>query len=170
MKGSISTAIIVAFAALLLSASAEAGLVDFYFTMAPNAEQVAGVEVESDGVGAGWLRLTTQTNTIEWSIVYSALTGAPTMAHFHGPAEPGENAGPQVTLDHTTNPIVGSTVITDEQETQLVNNLWYVNIHTEAYPAGEIRGQLVRVIPEPATAALLAGGALILLRTRHRRR
>ena len=168
MKGSVVSALIVAFVALLLSASAEAALVDFYFTMAPNAEQVAGVEVDSDGVGAGWLRLTTQTNTIEWSIVYSALTGAPTMAHFHGPAEPGENAGPQVTLDHTMNPIIGSAVITDEQETQLVDNLWYVNIHTEAYPAGEIRGQLVRVIPEPATAALLAGGALILLRTRRR--
>lgn len=170
MKGSASTAIIVAFAALLLSASAEAGLVDFYFTMAPNADQVAGTEVDSDGVGAGWLRLTTETNTIEWSIVYSALTDVPTMAHFHGPAEPGENAGPQVTLDHTTNPIIGSAVISDTQEAQLVDNLWYVNIHTEAYPDGEIRGQLVRVIPEPATAALLAAGALMLLRTPRRRR
>jgi len=170
MKGSVATATILTIVVLLLSASAEATLVDFYFTMAPNADQVAGAEVDSDGVGAGWLRLTTETNTIEWSIVYSALTGAPTLAHFHGPAEPGENAGPQVTLDHTINPMIGSAVIDDTQESQLLDNLWYVNIHTEAYPTGEIRGQLVRVIPEPATVALLACGGLILLRKRHRHR
>lgn len=143
---------------------AKAVLVDFY--MAPNADQVVGVEVDSDGTGAGWLRLNGGTNTIEWSIIYGSLTGDPTMAHLHGPAEPGENAAAQVALDHTQNPMIGSAVISDEQELQLLENLWYVNIHTEAYPAGEIRGQVTRVIPEPATVALLALGGLFLLRRR----
>ena len=166
MKGSLAIAVVLASAVLLFSSAAQAALVDFYFTMAPNADQVVGVDVDSIGVGAGWLHLNTETNTIDWSIVYSGLTGAPTMAHLHGPAEPGENAGPQVPLDHTTNPMIGMAVISDTQESQLLDNLWYINIHTETYPGGEIRGQVVRVIPEPATVALLACGGLLLLRRR----
>jgi hypothetical protein len=91
------------------------------------------------------------------------------MAGFHGPAEPGENADVQIVLDHTMNPIVGSAVIDNVQKSQLLNNLWYVNIQTEAYPAGEIRGQIVRVIPEPATIAFLVCGGLFVLRKRRRR-
>lgn len=159
----IATIIVVA-GTLVFSPAATAALVDFYFTLAPNAEQVVGVEVDSDGVGAGWLHLDTETNTIDWSIVYSNLTGDPTLAHFHGPAEPGENAGPQVALEHTTNPMIGSAAVSDLQKIQLLDDLWYVNIHTEAYPAGEIRGQVVRVIPEPATVALFAIGAVLCLR------
>jgi len=88
------------------SPMARAALVDF--CVAPNADQVVDGEVDSDGTGAGWLRLNPGTNAIEWSIIYSNLTGDPTMAHFHGPAEPGENAGAQVALDHTQNPMIGS--------------------------------------------------------------
>ena len=160
------TTIVLIAGTVFFSSAAEATLVDFYFTLAPNAAQVVGVEVDSDGVGAGWLHLDTEANTIDWSIVYSNLTGDPTMAHFHGPAAPDENAGPQVPLDHTVNPMIGSAVISDTQEAQLFDNLWYVNIHTEAYPTGEIRGQVVRVIPEPATVALLALGTLFLGRRR----
>ena len=41
----------------------------------------------------------------------------------------------------------------------------YINIHTEAFPAGELRGQFV---PEPGTATLLGLGLLGLSRWRRR--
>jgi hypothetical protein len=75
-------------------------------------------------------------------IEFSGLSGPVTAAHFHGPAAPGENAGPVVTIDDLESPSEGSATLTDEQAAQLANGQWYVNIHTEAHPDGEIRGQV----------------------------
>src|SRR5262245_39685630 len=50
--------------------------------------------------GAGMADVTydPQTRVVTWSISYRGLSGPVTMAHFHGPASPGKNAGPVVPL------------------------------------------------------------------------
>ena len=63
----------------------------------------------------------------------------------------------------------GSATITDLQEADLLNGLWYVNIHTTTSAGGEIRGQVYAVVvPEPSTAVLLALGLVALARFRPR--
>ena len=47
-----------------------------------------------------------------------------------------------------------------QQEADLLNGLWYINILTSTHPDGEIRGQLT-VIPEPQHYAAFAGLALL---------
>ena len=50
----------------------------------------------------------------------------------------------------------------------LADGTAYFNIHTDAYPAGEIRG-FFAAVPEPATLALFATGLAALAATRRRR-
>jgi hypothetical protein len=45
----------------------------------------------------------------------------------------------------------------------------YFNIHTNLFPAGEIRGFLVQPVPEPASLSLLALGGLGLLFSKRRK-
>jgi hypothetical protein len=35
----------------------------------------------------------TTSKNLTWTITFDGLTGPPTVAHFHGPAEPGKTAG-----------------------------------------------------------------------------
>ncbi|MEY4563711.1 MAG: hypothetical protein RLZZ618_2988, partial [Pseudomonadota bacterium] len=83
------------------------------------------------------------TNVLKWTISYSGLTGPVTGGHFHGPAGPGENAGVAVPFSGPlSSAIEGQATLTPAQINDLIAGRWYVNLHTTAYPAGEIRGQV----------------------------
>lgn len=164
-------------AAALLPASAGAVPVVFEFPIDVAQEvptpDLTGVEPLPSG--SGRVELETDTNEIAWTIDYQDLSGPIVSpgAHLHGPAEPGVPTGIQVFLADGDPPLpasgelTGSATLTDEQEAQLLDGLWYVNLHTAMNPAGEIRGQ---VVPEPATGLLLGGGLAALAARRRARR
>lgn len=100
--------------------------------------------VDTAGTGNLVAEFDTDTLTLSWTVTYDNLTGPPTAAHFHGPAELGVNAGVAIGLPgDLTSPIMGEAVLTEEQAGFLLSGLFYLNIHTGAFPAGEIRGQVV---------------------------
>jgi hypothetical protein len=82
---------------------------------------------------------------LSWKLSYSGLSGPATAAHFHGPAEAGKNAGVAVPIPNaTSSPVEGSATLTDAQAADLAAGKYYINIHTAANPAGEIRGQVTK--------------------------
>ena len=98
----------------------------------------------SPGTGEATATLNTATKQLDYTITYSGLSGPATMAHFHGPAAAGANAGVQVPLgNNPTSPIKGEAKLTDAQVADLMAGKWYVNVHTAANPGGEIRGQVM---------------------------
>jgi hypothetical protein len=97
------------------------------------------------GTGNADIDYDAATKKLSWKVTYSGLSGPPTAAHFHGPAEAGKNAGVAVAIPNaSSSPVEGSATLTDAQAADLVGGKYYVNIHTAANPAGEIRGQVTK--------------------------
>jgi CHRD domain len=95
--------------------------------------------------GSGSLTATfdTATKKLSWKADYTGLTGPATMAHFHGPAPVGKNAGVLVPLTGSlTSPLEGSATLTAAQVKALEAGDMYFNVHTAANKGGEIRGQV----------------------------
>ena len=84
-------------------------------------------------------------NVLTYSSTWTGLSGTATGAHFHGPASATTTASPVVTFTIVGNGATGVTTLTDAQEQDLLNGLWYVNVHTGTYTQGEIRGQVSAV-------------------------
>jgi len=47
-------------------------------------------------------------------------------------------------------PINGQATLTPDQARQFEAGEWYINIHTQAHPEGEIRGQVLTPMPSRA--------------------
>ncbi|WP_187262974.1 CHRD domain-containing protein [Pontibacter beigongshangensis] len=84
------------------------------------------------------------TKKIAYTITFSGIDA--TNMHFHkgGPTEPGPVAIGIGSAPYTS-PVTGQTpALTQEQEADLLAGMWFINIHSAQFPAGEIRGQLTR--------------------------
>jgi hypothetical protein len=123
-----------------LASAASAAMVDFAAKLDGKSEVPP-----KDGSGYGDLlgTLDTTTKTLTYTLTFGGLSGPATAAHFHGPAAAGANAGVAVAIGKDpVNPVHGSATLTDAQIADLEAGKWYVNVHTAANPAGEIRGQV----------------------------
>ena len=112
-----------------------------FMAMLTAAEEVP--PTNSAGTGTADITWNSDTKELTWTLEFSGLSGPATAAHFHGPADPGANAGPQVPITGLESPSTGTATLTDAQAQELADGKWYVNIHTEQHPDGEIRGQVV---------------------------
>ena len=126
------------------TASSQAAPVKFKVQLT-GAQQVP--PVATTGTGSADITYDPATHVISWTVSYSGLSGTATMAHFHGPAGMGANGPVLVWLSKqgapATSPFSGQATLTPAQETELTTGQVYVNVHTAAHPAGEIRGQVM---------------------------
>ena len=106
------------------------------------ADLKATEEVPSnDSKGTGTLEATYKLSSkqLSYTAEYSGLTGNATMAHFHGPADPGKNAPIVVPVQGSVaSPIKGTATLTDAQGAELLAGKLYFNVHTEKNKGGEI--------------------------------
>jgi hypothetical protein len=152
----------------------------------------------SPGTGHAEVDFDIVAHTMRVQVTFSGLTAGSTASHIHSAALPGANAlvATQLptfmnfplnvtagsydmtfdtSLDSTWNPAFitahGGTVGAAEAffASSLDAGTAYLNIHTSAFPGGEIRGQL-QAVPEPSSLALLGAGCAGLAGWLRRRR
>ena len=121
------------------AAPAAAALTEtFAATLTPGEEVPPAAE--SKGSGTFEMKLDIRNNEFSWKMTHGGLTDPATMAHIHGPAAKGANAGVVVPLVGNE----GTAKLTQAQYGDLAAGLYYVNVHSAKYPGGEIRGQLMK--------------------------
>ncbi|EYD77765.1 hypothetical protein Rumeso_00492 [Rubellimicrobium mesophilum DSM 19309] len=133
-----ASATLLAFAATGLLSPAWAEQMMFHADLT-GAAQVPPVDTAA--TGAADVTVDSDAMTVSWTVTYEGLSGDPVAAHFHGPASPEETAPP--VIDISANLAQGSAEITPEQMQMIQDGQTYINIHTEANPDGEIRGQVM---------------------------
>jgi len=95
----------------------------------------------SSAVGAAIFNYDSTAALLSWEIIHT-VTGV-TAAHIHGPAYIGSDGSPIITFANTNSPMVGNASFTAANAVFLTAGKLYVNIHTTAFPGGEIRGQIM---------------------------
>jgi CHRD domain len=130
----------IALAGCSMGPMGNAGVTRLTATLSSAAEVPANASTGSGSLDA---TLDKGTNMLRWTVTYSGLSGPATMAHFHGPAMPGSNAGVVLPIGNPASPAQGQAALTESQIADLMAGKWYVNVHTAANPGGEIRGQVM---------------------------
>ena len=121
---------------------------------------LSGLANGNASTGFGLATVDLNGDVLTYDVAYAGLTGAPTAAHVHLPAPTGGSAGVAFNLTAvgglgTTGRYSASVTLTLAQKTAVLAGLAYFNIHTVAFPAGEIRGQIMPV----AQKVILSGVA-----------
>ena len=153
-----------------------------------NGPQADG-STDSPGVGTGRVEYDTVTNIISYTFDWDALMGELTKLHIHGPAD-ANSSNHQHVIDVLNPPLPPELAATSGSYSAihplehshghhalavpdilqiLGDGEAYVNVHTTAFPNGEIRGNLGIPVPEP-TSGLLGITALIAFPMLQKRR
>ena len=128
-------------------------------TICLTAELEGAQEVPANGSnakGTACFQLDPVANTLTYEIVYDGLTAAETMAHIHGYAPAGANGGVLTPLPGGLHK-AGVWFYPPGDEDKILAGQTYVNIHSGAFPGGEIRGQIVRDVNNASMVSSMDG-------------
>jgi len=181
MRHRISSSLLPAVVAMLASLLLAGGVIAA--PMGFSADLADGGEGDTDGSGSASITIDPDTGEVCWDLSVESIADV-TASHIHVGAE-GESGDVVVPLDADgfSGTSDGCVDASDADLDAIIADPagFYVNIHTEDFPAGAIRGQLAADSPDtamqqPASSPLAAFGlvlmalaALLAVRTARRR-
>ncbi len=125
--------------------------------------------VSTSAMGAVWFRLGAGLDTLWYDMVATGISGPITGLHLHAGAA-GENGGVVVDLTGSINGNRAMGMVTGSDLNQaLIQDMLsggiYLNLHTDANPNGEIRGQVYRLAREGYSARIEGGQEVPMVST-----
>ena len=103
----------------------------------------------TDSKGTGYFTAVYRPSTkvLEYRINLVGLSGPVRQVGLYGPAAPDQNAEQVAPIDvpfyADRSTVNDGVTLTAQQASEVLAGLWYVNVLTEKYPDGEIRGQIL---------------------------
>ena len=110
--------------------------------------------IESDFTGTCRASVNQQTSMLRLACTHN-VTDA-TVAHIHTGAR-GVAGGIDIDLGDPASPIIREIALSEEQVGRFLTGVWYVNVHSPAHPAGEVRGQIDGCLESTDTLCLDQG-------------
>ncbi len=101
------------------------------------AQQVPATSSTATGTFSGTYNA--ETKILKYNVTFTGIT--PISAHIHT-AAPGRTGGVKVPFNSLASPIVGEQELDQLTADSLFANHAYVNMHSTAFPGGEIRGNI----------------------------
>jgi len=121
-----------------------------------DALQEVPVNAATASAGFGLVAIDTAANVLGYDVRVVALSAPENAAHIHGFAALGGNAGVQMAIAPVPGAQkLGTWAYGAANETDVLLGRSYFNVHTNANPGGEIRGQIMSL---PGDGALLGVG------------
>ena len=119
------------------------------FTVSPSGAQVIP---SNTSIATSTVQVTVDRNTGAVTVAgsFTGLTAEATVAHIHGPAPAGQSADPLITLtvpQTVSGTITGAGTMSNVQMSDMLGGQTYVDVHSDAYPDGEIRAQIGPITP-----------------------
>ena len=109
-------------------------------------EQVPSVT--SNGTGAGIVSVDPATNEMKASIVTTDINGQQAHIHLGARGVTGPVVFPMTESEAGSGVWTTTVTLTTDQLDQLKTGNYYFNVHTAAFPEGEIRGQILAQLPQ----------------------
>ena len=138
---------------LSMTGSARAHIAEGTVTMTAAEEVPTPNNVPANAGGTAELELEDD-NTLVYNVTVHDLSGPALAAHIHE-APAGTPGGIIFTFTKTSDTTFAGTTaaLTADQVTKLLSGAFYVNVHTGANAAGEIRGQITTVVAAKGTCS-----------------
>ena len=95
---------------------------------------------KSDAFAEGQFTYDTASHTLDYYVTYDGI--APSKIDIHGPAGASESGAMVATFPISESPVTGKVTLSPEQGAALLAGRMYVDIHSQAFANGEIRGQI----------------------------
>lgn len=97
---------------------------------------------QSDAFAEAQFTYDSAAHELQYYVNYDGV--APAKVDIHGPAGKGENAVAVANIPLSESPVSGTLQLTPEQADELLAGKMYLDIHSQRYADGEIRGQIAK--------------------------